>query len=200
MGEAGARAHLETMRGLRAHACMRGERAHARSRRAALASHAHVPSPRRFARAFSRRAVDGEHCGVTFALAAGPPFVYKPCYAFVEPAEEARSFWWGLLLAIALAATPPAIREAVDDQRLSSLSAGLMLMLPLLVFMGASAVVAYAVETGGVLWLSSAWVPSLPAFAAVFGPAFALLLMLSMVVEIKVGAMLMLMHAWLYYA
>ena len=113
--------------------------------------------------------------------------------------DEDASFWRGLVIAAAVASIPPAIQEVRESGRLADASAGLMLAVPLVAGMGVWSCGIFLVETHSILWPGTRWTPSLGSFCAIFGLWGAALGWLSVVSEIKIGALLMIAFAWMYF-
>jgi len=152
----------------------------------AWAKRAGVPNPGKFVHAYAARSPGSQYRG----------------YAFVSEPEAACDppvFWRGLLFAIAAASAPPALQEVRQTGRPSSITVGLLLVVPLAVLMGAWSAGVYWFESQQQLGASTSWVPSAQAFGAIFVLWAAVLAWLSVVAEIKAGALCMVLGAWAYF-
>ena len=124
----------------------------------------------------------GAHHGYTFE--EGPP---------------PRYFWTGLVLALLVASGPPSIYEMVETKKVTDISVAQVFLGGVVPPVCCLAMLAHAVEAGGALAPGSTWAPSMPAFLFIFGTAAAALHYFAVANEIRLGAALMVLFAYLYY-
>ena len=124
----------------------------------------------------------GAHHGYTFE--EGPP---------------PRYFWTGFVLALLVASGPPSIYEMVETKKVTDISVAQVFLGGVVPPVCCLAMLAHAVEAGGALAPGSTWAPSMPAFLFIFGTAAAALHYFAVANEIRLGAALMVLFAYLYY-
>jgi hypothetical protein len=135
-----------------------------------------IPEPDKFARAFGARVVGAQHAGFTFVEEARP---------------QPRSFAVGLLAAASIASLPVGLQEAYAAGGAREVLVGLLLAIPLAVCMGLTSLLVHSYETSALAPPPHDWVPGTSAFGLIFGLWAVLLFTLSVVWEIKAGAVLM---------
>ena len=116
-----------------------------------------------------------------------------------EEGPPPRYFWTGLVLALLVASGPPSIYEMVETKKVTDISVAQVFLGGVVPPVCCLAMLAHAVEAGGALAPGSTWAPSMPAFLFIFGTAAAALHYFAVANEIRLGAALMVLFAYLYY-